>query len=86
MTTHDLHQHFWPEEFVAALRSRETLPRLDGAELETREGRFALDLRDHDVETRLGLLDRDRLEVGVLSLQPSCALRSAAQGGNRAIG
>ena len=78
MTTHDLHQHFWPEEFVAALRSRETPPRLDGAELETREGRFVLDLRDHDVETRLGLLDRDRVDVGVLSLQPSLGLEALA--------
>jgi predicted TIM-barrel fold metal-dependent hydrolase len=74
VTTYDLHQHFWPPEFVAGLRSRHSPPRLDGDELETREGRFAVDLDRHELETRLRLLDRDEVDVAVLSLQPSLGL------------
>ena len=71
MTTYDLHQHLWPNAFVDALRSRSTPPRLDGEVLETREGRFEVDLAQHDPETRLAQLDRDGIDVAVLSLQPS---------------
>jgi hypothetical protein len=71
VTTYDVHQHFWPEPFVAALRARTTPPTLDGDVLETREGRFELDLAQHDPETRLAQLDRDGIDVAVISLQPS---------------
>jgi hypothetical protein len=74
VTTYDLHQHLWPPEFVAKLRSRHSAPRLDGGELETREGRFAVDLDQHDLDVRLRLLDRDEVDVAVLSLQPSIGL------------
>lgn len=74
MATYDLHQHLWPERFVAALRERRSPPLLDGGELVTREGRFAVDLADHDPELRAGALDRDGIDVAVLSLQPSLGL------------
>jgi len=78
MTTYDLHQHLWPETFVRALRQRKTAPRLDGNVLETCEGRFEVDLAQHDPETRLAALDRDEIDVAVLSLQPSLGLRDLA--------
>ena len=70
----DVHQHLWPEPFVTALRSRRAPPRLTGGELTTIEGTFAIDLAAHEPETRLLLLDRDELDVAVLSLQPSLGL------------
>ena len=77
-TTYDVHQHLWPEAFVAALRARRTPPLLDGDELETREGRFAVDLAEHGLDARLRALDRDGIDVAVLSLQPSLALEELA--------
>jgi hypothetical protein len=74
VTTYDIHQHLWPAPFVAALRARSAPPRLDGETLVTREGRFEVDLRDHDTDARLRALDRDEIEVAVLSLQPSLGL------------
>lgn len=74
MTTYDLHQHLWPEAFIAALCGRTTPPRLDGDVLETYEGRFPVELAQHDPDTRLSALDRDGIEVAVLSLQPSLGL------------
>jgi 6-methylsalicylate decarboxylase len=74
MTTYDLHQHLWPAPFVAALRGRTHPPRLVRDELITVEGRFRIDLHDHDPDTRLRTLDRDGLDVAVLSLQPSLGL------------
>jgi hypothetical protein len=74
MATYDLHQHLWPEPFVAALRARASGPLLDGSELVTREGRFAIDLSSHEPELRTRALDRDGIDVAVLSLQPSLGL------------
>lgn len=74
MTTYDLHQHLWPPTFVRALRERTEPPCLMGDELETREGRFSIALAAHELETRTAALDRDRIDVAVLSLQPSLGL------------
>ena len=74
MTTYDVHQHLWPPAFLDALRARSSPPLLDGDELVTREGRYAIDLGDHDPHARLRALDRDRIDVAVLSLQPSLGL------------
>lgn len=71
---YDLHQHLWPEPFVAALRRRRSPPLLDGDAVVTAEGRFKLELSDHDPETRVRSLDRDGIDVAVLSLQPSLGL------------
>ena len=71
---YDLHQHLWPGGFVDALRRRSDSPRLDGDELVTVEGRFAVDLSRHDPESRVQMLDTDGIDVAVVSLQPSLGL------------
>lgn len=78
MGTHDMHQHLWPEQFVAALESRREPPLLDGDVLVTRESRFPAELASHDAETRVRLLDRDGIDVAVLSLQTSLGLETLA--------
>jgi 6-methylsalicylate decarboxylase len=70
----DVHQHLWPDAFVAALRSRTRPPRLDGSALELVEGRFEIDLARDEPEARLALLDRAELDVAVVSLQPTLGL------------
>lgn len=74
MPTYDLHQHLWPERFVAALRARTTPPLLSRDELVTTEGRFPVDLSVHRPEARILALDRDGIDVAVLSLQPSLGI------------
>jgi hypothetical protein len=71
VTTYDLHQHLWPESFIAALAARPAPPSLDGELLTTVEGQFALDLDDHTLARRLAALDRDGIDVAVVSLQTS---------------
>jgi predicted TIM-barrel fold metal-dependent hydrolase len=78
VTTYDLHQHLWPAPFVDVLRRRARPPRLDGDVLETSEGRFPVDLAEHDPATRVAALDRDGIDVAVLSLQPSIGLADLA--------
>ncbi len=74
VSTYDVHQHFWPEGFVAALRSR-TSPRLSRRRTaDDQEGRFEIALADHGLEGRLRTLDRDAIDVAVLSLQASLGL------------
>ena len=74
MTTFDLHQHLWPASFVDALTARADAPRLEAGMLETTEGRFEIDLDDHDLERRVAVLDRDGIDVAVVSLQTSLGL------------
>ena len=71
MTAFDLHQHLWPASFVEALRARAEPPTLRGPVVVTREGSFAFDPRAHDPERRIEALDRDGVDVAVLSLQPT---------------
>ena len=47
------------------------MPALQGNVLTTLEGSFALDLEAHEPERRIAALDRDGIDVAVLSLQPS---------------
>ena len=70
-TTFDVHQHLLPPSFVEVLRRRTAPPRIVGTEIEIAEGRFAFDPAEHDLATRVGLLDRLGTDVAVLSLQPS---------------
>jgi predicted TIM-barrel fold metal-dependent hydrolase len=79
VTTYDVHQHLWPAPFVDALRARTASPFLDGDEVVTREGRFPIDLGQHDPEARLRILDRDGIDVAVLSLQASLGLDDLAE-------
>ena len=74
MATYDVHQHLWPEAFVAVLRSRSAPPHLENGEIVTVEGRFPVDLSAHDPDARIRALDRDEVDVAVLSLQASLGL------------
>ena len=74
MSRYDLHQHLWPEAFVAVLRARGRQPRIEDGDLITGEGRFPVDLDDHDPGRRVEALDQDGLDIAVLSLQPSLGL------------
>ncbi|HUG65172.1 MAG TPA: hypothetical protein VMK83_08145 [Gaiellaceae bacterium] len=76
MPTYDLHQHLWPESFISALRERTAPPFLARDELVTREGRFQLELAQHDPETRLRALDHSGIDVAALTLQPSLGLEA----------
>ena len=76
MTTVDFHQHLWPSAFVQALGERSAPPKLDGAVLTTPEGAFQLDPALHDAEARITALDRDGIDVAVLSLQSTLGIES----------
>ena len=80
MTTFDLHQHLWPDELVRALRARSTPPLLDDERLTTSEGQFEIALADHALEARLRTLDRDAVDVAVLSLQTSLGVEALPAG------
>jgi predicted TIM-barrel fold metal-dependent hydrolase len=71
VSTVDIHQHFWPEPFVEALSRRRSPPCLVGSELVIREGRFPVGAGWNDLGARLAALDRDGIDVAVLSLQPT---------------
>ncbi len=71
MRTVDVHQHLLPPEFVAELRRRTAPPRMVGTTLELAEGSFAFEPSEHDAESRIALLDREGIDLAVLSLQPT---------------
>ena len=74
MTT-DVHQHLWPEPFVAALSARTRPPRLAGRDLYLDgEPVWPLNLELNELETRLALLDRWEIDRAVVSLQPTVGL------------
>src|SRR5918998_1797289 len=73
----DIHQHFWPEPFLAALRARRSRPRLDGWELQLPGERpYAVDPADHDPDARAELARADGDDV-------VCVAASAALGLDR---
>ena len=74
MLTYDVHQHLWPEALIAALRARRERPRLRGSVLELPSGDFDADLGAHTLEARLALLDRDEIDVAVISCPPTLEL------------
>lgn len=76
MRSFDVHQHLWPESFVAELRRRASHPRLEGSTLVTSEGVFEVDLDRHHPERRVDELDRDGIDIAVLSLQPSLGIEA----------
>src|SRR5215217_930868 len=60
----DLHQHLWPEPFVAALRARRTPPRLEGWTLHLPGERASvIDPAQHDPEARAALDDAELILV-----------------------
>jgi hypothetical protein len=71
--TADVHQHLWPEPFVAALRARRTAPRLDGWELQLPgEQPYAIDPAHHDPLARAAQAARDGDELVLVA--PSASL------------
>jgi 6-methylsalicylate decarboxylase len=71
MPTYDVHQHLLPEPLLTALRARVEPPRISGGTLELRSGSFPFDERAHDLGERVALLDRDGIDVAVVSLAPT---------------
>jgi hypothetical protein len=68
----DVHQHLWPEPFLCALEARRDPPRLRGNRLELAlEGAFEVDLRAHELDVRLDALDRDGVDLAIVSLPPT---------------
>ena len=73
MPSFDLHQHLWPPAFVDALTARSEPPRItrDRTRLELLDGTWDARLGAHELPTRLELLDRDGVDVAVVSLAPT---------------
>jgi 6-methylsalicylate decarboxylase len=67
MTTVDFHQHLWPPALIEALQKRTSPPRLDGGLLLLPSGEWPVDLGAHDLDARLLALDRDEIDVAVVS-------------------
>ncbi len=68
--TIDLHQHLWPEPFLAALRARRTAPRMEDWTLHLPgEPPYAIDPAHHDPEARAA-----GEEAGLALVAPSAAL------------
>jgi 6-methylsalicylate decarboxylase len=72
--TYDVHQHLWPEALVESLRARRERPRLRGNVLELPGGDWEVDLTVHTLDGRLAALDRDEIDVAVVSCQPTLDL------------
>jgi predicted TIM-barrel fold metal-dependent hydrolase len=71
----DVHQHLWPDSLLSALARRRTPPRLRRNVLELgNEGSFEVDLAAHDLQTRLRELDRDEIDVAIVSLAPTLGI------------
>jgi predicted TIM-barrel fold metal-dependent hydrolase len=65
----DVHQHLWPEGFVHELRRRSRPPCLRGWELATAgEPPYVVTAADHDLAVRRRLLEKDGVDLAVLSL------------------
>ena len=76
----DVHQHLWPEPFLAALSARRTPPCLRGSTLRLAGLPDArIDLRAHTVEGRLRLLDAAGTDVALVSLQPTLGIDGLAE-------
>lgn len=74
MPAFDLHQHLWPPGLIRALEARTEAPRLRGRVLELPSGSWTVDLTTHDLDKRLEALDRDEIDVAVISLAPTLQL------------
>jgi 6-methylsalicylate decarboxylase len=73
LVTIDIHQHLWPEPFIAALRARRTAPRLEDWVLQLPGERpYAIDPADHDPDLRAEQAAADGDELVLVA--PSAAL------------
>jgi hypothetical protein len=72
VTSTDIHQHLWPPSFFTALAARSEPPRLRGRALELAGApSWELDVKSHELDNRLALMDRVELDCAVVSLQPT---------------
>jgi 6-methylsalicylate decarboxylase len=70
----DLHQHLWPPALLDALHARSARPRLRDGILELPSGEWTLDVSCHDPRARLASLDRDGIDIAVISCPPTLEL------------
>ncbi|MFL5927654.1 MAG: amidohydrolase family protein [Gaiellaceae bacterium] len=74
MPSYDIHQHLWPPSLIEALQSRHERPRLRRRTLELPTGDWEIDLTSHELGPRLAALDRDEIDVAVISCPPTLEL------------
>jgi 6-methylsalicylate decarboxylase len=74
LPTYDLHQHLWPPELIRALEARAEPPRLRGRSVQLPTGEWDVDLRVHDLDARLAVLDADGIDVALISCPPTMEL------------
>jgi predicted TIM-barrel fold metal-dependent hydrolase len=75
VATIDFHQHLWPETLIRALERRSEPPRLRERRLELAiEPAIDVDLDVHLPERRLEALDRNGIDVAVISPAPTLEL------------
>jgi len=73
----DVHQHVWPEPFLAALRARKAVPRLDGWTLHTTgEPPYPVQPGDHSVSARAELAAADGIDLALVSLSSPLGIES----------
>lgn len=77
MPSYDVHRHLWPEPLIAALRARSERPRLRGDVLELPSGDWEVDAGAHAPEACLEALDRDGIDVALISCPPTLELDGA---------
>jgi 6-methylsalicylate decarboxylase len=77
----DLHQHLWPEAYLAALAARDAPPSIRGhgkdlwLEL-AYEPSCSISAAAHDPEARLALLDACGIDVAVISISSPCGVEA----------
>jgi len=80
MPTIDFHQHLWPEPLIELLGRRDRPPRLRGSSIALAgEVESEIDVRAHELDVRLALLDRWEIDVAVVSLQPTLGLTALSE-------
>ena len=72
--TYDVHRHLWPEELLAALRERREPPCVEGWTLRLADGDYPIPVDAYGPERCLAELDRDGIDVAVVSLQPTLGI------------
>jgi len=72
--SYDFHRHLWPDAFVATLRERSAPPCLDGWTLRLADGEYELEPDAYGPERCFAELDRDGIDVAVVSLAPTLGI------------
>ena len=77
----DMHQHLWPEAYLAALAARDAPPCIHrrGGELRLElayEPECALSAAAHDPAARLAVLDACGIDVAVISISTPCGVEA----------